>query len=146
MSNITINSKENAIELTKAFEKKASQYGTPEYNELQAVRRDYPTYNVVVKRPAKRIGCFKGLDRDYMESYIERKIEKAEDSEAKTKYIEVLQKFYSLCGKDENGEDVDFAEIATYGELKKWFLYNFPELHIQRKTIDEILSECKKVA
>ena len=38
-----------------------------------------------------------------------------------------------------NGKKKDFAAAATYGEIKKWFIEQFPELEIKRKTIDEIL-------
>lgn len=47
MSNIIINSKNHTIEMNKAYAKKAAKYGSPEYNELQDVRRDYPAFRVV---------------------------------------------------------------------------------------------------
>ena len=50
-----------------------------------------------------------------------------------------LKNFYILSGKTEEGKKKDFAAAATYGEIKKWFIEQFPELEIKRKTIDEIL-------
>ena len=55
MSNIIINAKNHTIEMNKTVSKAASRFGTPEYNELQEVRRAYPTYHVVTvaKKAAK---------------------------------------------------------------------------------------------
>ncbi|WP_407724755.1 hypothetical protein [Ruminococcus sp. JL13D9] len=55
--------------------------------------------------------------------------------------MELLSDFYTLCGKTEEGEEQEFAATATYGEIKKWFLKQFPELNIKRKSIDEILGK-----
>ncbi len=69
------------------------------------------------------IACFEGSD------YI------------KKHNMELLSDFYTLCGKTEEGEEQEFAATATYGEIKKWFLKQFPELNIKRKSIDEILGK-----
>ena len=42
MTNITINYKKNTIEITKAFEKKASAYGSAEYRELIDAKKEFP--------------------------------------------------------------------------------------------------------
>lgn len=128
-NNIRINDKNHTIELTKKFATAAKRFGTPEYEDLQTVRRDYPRYRIEIKTASKKADCFKGLTYDYMETYIE--IHKKE----------LLGNFYTLCGKTEDGEEQEFAAAATYGEIKKWFLDQFPELKIQRKTIDEILNK-----
>ena len=128
-NNITINSKNNTIEITKKFATATKRFGTPEYDDLQAVRRDYPRYRIEIKTAAKKADCFKGLTYNYMRTYIE------------THKKELLGNFYTLCGKTENGEDQEFAAAATYGEIKSWFLDQFSELTIQRKTIDEILNK-----
>ena len=49
MSHITINTKAHTIEMSKKYAVNASRFGTPEYNELQQVRRDYPNYRIVTK-------------------------------------------------------------------------------------------------
>ena len=47
---ITINEKNRSIVLMgKEFAKAASQFGTPEYADLQAARRDYPNYAIVAR-------------------------------------------------------------------------------------------------
>lgn len=149
---IRINDKNHTIEITKKFATAAKRFGTPEYEDLQTVRRDYPRYRIEIKSPAKKADCFKGLTKKYMQTYIEKKIavrdneiKKGNDPEAENEFMPVLVNFYLLCGKNENGEDQEFAAAATYGEIKKWFLDQFSELKIQRKTIDEILNK-KKVA
>ena len=150
MTNIIINDKNRTIEITKKFANEAKRYGTQEYEDLKAARADFPRYRVVVKSSGKKADCFKGLTYDYMKSYITKKIadrakeiEKANDPEAKNEFEEILKKFYTLCGKTEDGKDQEFAATATYGEIKKWFLDQFSELKIQRKTIDEILNKNK---
>ena len=128
-NNIRINDKNHTIELTKKFATAAKRFGTPEYEDLQTVRRDYPRYRIEIKTPAKKADCFKGLTYNYMKFYIE------------SHKTELLEDFFILCGKTADGEDQEFAAAATYGETKKWFLEQFPELKIQRKTIDEILNK-----
>lgn len=147
-NNIRINDKNHTIELTKKFATAAKRFGTPEYEDLQTVRRDYPRYRIEIKSPAKKADCFKGLTIKYMETYIEKKIavrdneiKKGNDPEAENEFKAILVSFYLLCGKTEKGEKQEFAATATYGEIKSWFFEQFPELTIQRKTIDEILNK-----
>ena len=129
-NNITINSKNNTIEITKKFAAAAKRFGTPEYEDLQSVRRDYPKYRIEVKTTTKKADCFKGLTFNYMKSYIQKN-----DNE------EMLKEFFTLCGKDEDGSDLEFAPAASYGEIKKWFLDQHEELTKQRNKIDAILNE-----
>ena len=44
---IVINNKKNAIEITKAFEKAASRFGSDEYKQLRQARNDNPNFKVV---------------------------------------------------------------------------------------------------
>ncbi len=126
---LVINDKNRTIEMTKKFAAAAKFYNTTEYDKLQAVRRDYPNYSVQIKTVSKKADHFKGLTFNYMENYI------------KKHNMELLSDFYTLCGKTEEGEEQEFAATATYGEIKKWFLKQFPELNIKRKSIDEILGK-----
>ena len=147
-TNISINDKNRTIEITKKFATAARRFGTSEYDDLQNVRRDYPRYRVEIKTSVKKTDCFKGLTYNYMKNYILNKIEVRNNEiindgndEAENEYKAILVSFYTLCGKTEKGEDQEFAAAATYGEIKKWFLDQFSELKIQRKTIDEILKK-----
>lgn len=125
---IKINDKNFTIEITKKFATAAKRFGTPEYTDLQAVRRDYPNYRVEVKTAKKKADCFKGLTFNYMETYI------------KNHKMELLESFNVLCGKAEDGSDQEFAASASYGEIKQWFLEQFPEMKLQRSKIDAILN------
>ncbi len=106
-NNIRINGKNRTIKITKKFATAAKRFGTAEYDDLQAVRRDYPRYRVEIKTPVKKADCYKGLTFAYMENYIS----------AHNK--ELLEDFHVLCGKTEDGENKEFAVAASYGEIKK---------------------------
>ena len=130
MSNsIVVNSNARSIVLTKKFAAAAKHYGTPEYYSLQEVRRDYPDFRIEVRVAAKKARSFKGLTFDYMESYL------------KLHNADLLSDFNVLRGKTPNGEGKALAEVAAYGEIKKWFLSQFPEVSLQRKTIEDILGK-----
>ena len=146
MRNITINSKKRTIEVTKSFAKAASMYGTAEYKDLQEVRKDYPNYNIVVKK-TKSGDRMKGLDFDYMEEYIDshpKNIEITYDDDT-TDTISILAAFYQLCGKNSKGKDDPTLVNASYGEIKKWFLEMYPELKAKNKRTNAILSGSKFV-
>lgn len=128
-NSIVINDKNSTIEITKKFAAAAKIFGSQEYEMLQTARSHYPNYYVKVRSAARKADHFKGLTFDYMEKYIKNHKE------------ELLSDFYTLCGKTDKGEEQEFAATATYGEIKKWFLNQFPELNIKRKSIDEILGK-----
>ena len=130
MNNIRINETKRAIEVTKAFANKASRYGTTEYNELQAVRRDYPDFKVITKSAGKRKGTFKGLTITYMKEYIEK--HDGENSEN-------MKDYCILCGRNEKWEIVDLTRMVTYGEIKAWFLKKYPVFNEYAKRANEVL-------
>jgi len=147
-NNIRINDKNHTIEITKKFATAAKRFGTSEYEDLQTVRRDYPRYRIEIKTSSKKADCFKGLTHNYMKDYIEKRIvdrdkeiNEGNDPEAKNEFREILVNFYFLCGLTEEGEKQEFAAAASYGETKKWFLEQFPELNLQRDRINEILNK-----
>lgn len=131
-NSLTINERNRTIEMTKKFANASKRYGSREYEDLQAVRRDYPTYKVVTRSTKRKKDSFKGLTFDYMENYIKNH-EKENDV--------VLNKFYQLCGKDENGDKLELEEAECYGTIKKWFLNQYPIFENYRKDIDKILNE-----
>ena len=97
-TNIKINDKNRTIEITKKFATAAKRFGTPEYEDLQTVRRDYPRYRIEIKTPAKKADCFKGLTQNYMQTYIEKKIavrdneiKKGNDPEAENEFKAILK-------------------------------------------------------
>ena len=104
MANITVNYKKNTLEITKAFEKKASAYGSEAYVELSEARKEFPNYRIVVKT-TKSNNSFKGMDYDFMKEYIS----KHDDAEKHLKELE------TLC-----------ANKLSYGEIKQWFVTTYP--------------------
>lgn len=113
MMSLTINRKNHTIEMpTKKYATAASKFGSVEYNEVQAARRDYPNYNVVTRKAPKRADNLKGLTYEIMEDYI-----KKHDNDKK----EIKNQYDFLRGKAEGS-----VSSVTYGEIKKWFLATYP--------------------
>jgi len=139
MTTININSKNTTIEMTKAFAKAASRFGSEEYRQLQQARVDYPNYRVVTKSASKHRDTLKGLTFDYMLEYIDKHDKNLDDS------MTVKAAFLKLSARDEEGKKIEGAEYASYGEIKKWFLEQYPELNSnhkeQRNTINAILGK-----
>lgn len=111
------------IELTKAEMKNAMTYGTKEYDALQAIRRDYPGFEIVEAVKAKKgKSDFANLDMKTIKAYVE----KHGDNHQKVSFA-----FISNNTVDGNGE---YHEAQSFFEIKKWFLNEFPE--IKQKRID----------
>jgi len=134
MTNLTINSKARTIEMTKKFAKAASRFGSDEYRDLQAARRDNPTYKVVVKTgTSKSKESFKGLTYDYMERYIA-----AHDDENKT----IMAEFEMLRGTSEEAKEA-LAEACSYQEIKAWFFGKFPAIKAFHEKRTKMLEEAE---
>ena len=136
MTNIIINAKNHTIEMNKTVTKAASRFGTSEYNELQEVRRAYPTFRVVTvaKKTAKPI--YKGLTFEYMEKYIA-----AHDDEEQS----ITAEYLMLRGLDEAGKDAD-ADSANYSDIRDWFFQAFPaieQFHSDRDALLEKIAQRK---
>ena len=120
MTAITINAKNRTIELTKTFATASSKFGSPEYEQLQMARKDYPNYKVVTitrKAPKSDKPTFKGLTYEYMEKYI-KSHDNAEEN---------MAEYMELRGISEEGEEA-LAESFNYQEMKDWFLDKYPEI------------------
>ena len=122
----------NAIVLTKSEARNAGKPATEEYAELMNLKRDFPSFPIKIAAASKKSNRIKGLDYDYMESYI------------KAHNTELLADFYELCGKDENGKKKELAAAATYGEVKMWFLTKCPEIEAMSDRVNEIVEEARK--
>lgn len=134
MRNITINAKNNTIEITKAFNKMASIYGSDEYIMLREAKLDNPGFKVVVKNPKQKKESFKGLDYKYMKKYIE-----AHDDEEGT----LMDQYEMLRGISEEAK-ATLVEPASYFEVKEWFFMTFPEIEAFHKKREELLETIKK--
>lgn len=123
------------IELTKADAKNAGKYGSEEYSLLTQIMKDFPSYSMVIKSATKRDN-YKGLTLEYMEKFI-----KEHDDENGT----VMADFNTLRGRNEKGEEIEGVAVASYGEIKKWFLGKYEKVSdFGKNHINDILG--KKVA
>lgn len=121
------------IEMTKTEAKAAGKLNTTEYNTLLELMNNFPGYQIeIVKTAAKKVDRFKGLDYNYMRDYI------------KSHNEELLKEFYTLRGLDENGKKVGMAAAASYGEIKMWFLEQFPEIEGMGEKVNKIIEETRK--
>ena len=111
MSTIRINSAKNEIVITKSFAKKAEAFGSTEYEELKAAKNDFPNFKVVIRKTSKK-DSLKGLNYDFMKQYIMR--HEGEDSDT-------MAEFTKMTVRDE-----DNLATLSYGEVKKWFLEQYP--------------------
>ena len=120
-----INQSKRRIEMTELEAKMASKYNSDEYNELISIKRDFPNFSIfVVKNKSKRSDSLKGLTFKYMEAYI-----------AKNGSSEQAEKFKLLRGADDG-----LGHLApSYGEIRKWFLKQFPEIKEYSQQINRIL-------
>ena len=114
-----INNKKMAIEMTKKFAAAARKFGTQEYKDLQEVRKDYPTYKVVIvtRKTTVKKDNFKGLTYEYMEKYIS-----SHDEDGK-----IMAEYQDLRGLSERAKEA-LAEPCSYLEMRVWFLNTYPAI------------------
>ena len=125
------------VELTKKDAKAAGKIGTVEFEELKNYLAMYPGFEVQIKAPAKRKVEFRGLDYNYMRTYIQ----KHDDEDGK-----IMAEFRELIAQDKKDkvEGAEHLEAAGYLDVKKWFLAKFPEIKEYKekhaKKVQEILA------
>jgi len=139
MKNITINFQNNTIDISKSFEKKARVYGSYEYDQLCNARIEFPDFRLNIIEPSKKKNQFKGLNYEYMADYIQKCNRDDKDK--------IMEEFRIISGYDKDAKKRDKkekTEVASYLEVKEWFLKKFPEIEdyrkSQREKIDEILN------
>lgn len=123
------------IEMTKTEAAKAGKIDTEKYEELCTLMNRFPTFEIeIVKTSTKSVDHLKGLTYEFMENYIKAHKE------------ELLTEFYELCGKDENGKKINFGVKLSYGEVRMWFLEQFPEIENfeARKKLDDKMEAIRK--
>ena len=106
------------IIMDRTFAKNAEIIGSTEYNQLQAARKDYPTYTVVRREIKKNPNQerYNGLTYQFMEGYI--MTHEPEDT-----VMDVLGEFYekrliASC----------HSKAYRYPTIKKWFLNKYTEI------------------
>ena len=125
------------IEMSKSEAKAAGRIGSEKFKELKKYQRAYPDYTICIIEAPKRKSKYNGLDYKYMEDYIKKC--GRDDME------EIMKEFKILRGLDvENHAKCINVEVASYAEIKKWFLNKFSEIKNfnteQNKKIAEILN------
>ena len=129
-SSVRILRSSRTIEISKTFDKAASRFCTPEYEAMQQVRKDYPSFNIVAKTIRNKADRFKGQTYDFMEKYI-----KDHDDD----YGSLLAKFNDLRATSDEAKAFG-AEALSYGEIKAWFFQQYPEFAEFQKKREELLS------
>ena len=130
-----INYAKKTIELTKSEMKAAEIYGSEMYTALLDAQKSFPDFIVKVKSPSVKRDNYKGLTREFMKNYIDTH----DDDEHSA-----MQEFNTLCGLTADGEKKAFAAVASYGELRMWFLTKFPELSDMQSTINSIMERVRQ--
>ena len=111
--------------VTKAFYKKASIVGSPEYYELRRAMNENKEYSIVIKSIDKK--TYRGLSFATMEEYI-----KTQPNSEK-----ILVKFAAV-------KRIAKAKGSLYPLTKKWFLNTFPaykENEIAEDTVETLTAE-----
>ena len=122
MKNCNINYINNTIELTKKFAKAAGVLNSPEYNELLAIRRDYPTLPIVIREIKRKAGkkTYKNLTIPKMREYIVDW--EGKDSEAVKQFDKVVA--------------LSKVQSGPYAFVKTWFIKNYKE-KLDEFTVEE---------
>lgn len=123
-NNLSVNHINKTIEITKQMNAAASKFGSEAAVFLDKVRVVNPDYRIVVKQPRKG-GIQKGLTYKYMETYIK---DHAKDDS-------IMRNFNILRGKaaPDGRQDWDTSIVASYLDVRDWFLAQFPEIEEYRK-------------
>ena len=141
MSKAIINRTNRTITITKAFNAKASIYGTNEYDELANIQKQNQGFRIVIHPPRRNNIPLGKITRVQIEKYI-----KSHDDEKESIWNEYLK----LCGMTDNDENENEDEIrvkvsVSFFEVKKWFAKKYPhfieEAEKRKKEIKEILGK-----
>lgn len=105
------------IVMDRAFAKNSLIVGSPEYNQLQACRKDYPDYTVVRREIRRNPNQerYKGLTYRYMEDYIMT-------HESRDTVKAVLDEFNEMLLISKG-----HSRAFRYPTIKSWFLDRYPE-------------------
>ena len=104
----------HTIELTKAEASKASKPGSNLYNELNEIRKEFPTFKIVINTTKKKTAKNSSIKYEDMERYIS-----FHDDEEHS----IMREFNARRHAKENGA----LNAQGYFEIKKWFFEVFPD-------------------
>ena len=143
MANAIVNRTNRTITITKAYNAKASIYGTIEYDTLTKIQSQNPGFHVVIQAPSRKSIPLGKITRSQIEKYI-----KSHDDENESIWNEYLK----LCSmtdneddKDENEDEIRVKVSVTFFEIKKWFVKKYPhfieEAKARKREIKKILGK-----
>ena len=127
--NVQIDHINNKIFVSKAFYRKASNYGTNEYRELHTAMNENPAYGIEFKVIEKK--TYSDLTFERMEAFIKTK----KDYEQRIIEFEAVKV-------------VAEAKGAKYPLTKKWFLKTYPEYReneIKADALDKAKAEIESL-
>lgn len=101
-------------QVTKAFEKQARIFGTPEYREWKAYRQDFPSAQMVTKTIKKA----KNKKNDAKNRTYEKMAE----------YISLQENADELMKEFDRQKNLAIVKKNRYHAVLNWFLATFPEL------------------
>ena len=101
-------------QVTKAFEKQARIFGTPEYREWNAYRQDFPSAQMVPKTIKKA----KNKKNDAKNRTYEKMAE----------YISLQENADELMKEFDRQKNLAIVKKNRYHAVLNWFLATFPEL------------------
>lgn len=125
------------IEMSKSKAKAAGRIGSEKFKELKKYQRAYPDYTICIIEAPKRKSEYSGLNYKFMETYI-----KGSDREDRD---QIMDEFKTLRGvENKNRSEFEKVKVASYLEVKTWFLKKFPEIQQYKdnhsKKIENILN------
>ena len=110
-----INYANGTIELSKAEAKKAGNLHSKEYTAFNSIRKEFPTFKVVVVSVSRKATKKNRITLEDMRRYIS-----FHDDDECSK----MRAFEAKCHAKEHGELTDYS----FFEIKKWFFEMFPEV------------------
>ena len=141
--NAIVNRTNRTITITKAWNAKASIYGTLEYDTLVDILSKNPGFHIVVQTPTRKSVPLGKITYAQMEKYI-----KSHDDKEKSIWNEYL-KLRGMTDNDEdeneNEDEIRVKVSASFFEVKKWFIKKYPhfkeEAKARRKEIKKLLEK-----
>ena len=121
-----INHIDETIIITKKFYKAAGILNSPEYKELMAIRRDNPTYKIVLREIKKKADkkTYRNLTYENMKAFIAAK----ETEEDKRK--EILAQLATVM-------ELSKVQAGPYAYVKTWFLGLYGEAYNKYSETEE---------
>jgi len=125
--------------MSKNEAKAAGRIGTEKFNELKEYQRAYPNYTICIIEAPKKKSQHSGLNYNFMETYIQNC-----NRENKA---EIMEEFRTLRGfGNGNRSKCEKAKVASYLEVKAWFLKKFPEIEEFKETQNKKIADILNVA